>query len=452
MKWLITAFFAFLVLSMPGVWAELNLYIEPSAQTVTSGAVTVYNLMIVNNRTIDDEFTISVDGPYTEWRVPGGMTVSIDAWKNKTTDLIFIPGEKEGKYVYTARVTSIENPLLSKTLSFNLNVNLPPLFRLENLTLEKGEEEIKASLNFWTRKNAYVDVVFELKDSENNTLSAFSETGQSNGYGKASVQIPIKELMAGTYHISAKTSEGELTESFEIEAVHNVIETSDSSANPMYREFIVSVTNDGNIVEDEYTVTKTIVPEGDSITAFVTQPASCSDVEGGQECVFKITNIKPGETGQIVYRMDFWPSYAKAAASVIVIIILGAFYFVRISKPGIKKTLIRKGENEHMVVLEINGSKLKGAKDVMIKDTVSPLGEVVSTELRHHIKPIIRKTEAGTELIWKLGNFIQKEERLLTYRLRTTMEGSIKMPRAVLRFINHKGEKSWVFSNELLIE
>ncbi len=453
MKHLAPLLIAFLVFATP-VWADqIGLSIEPEIMTVISGAITSYDLTITNNQPERDEFTITIDGPYTEWKVPGDVMVSIDPWKNVTTDITFLPGEKEGKYVYTVRVSSRKNPALSRTISFNLNVNLPPIFRLNELRLEKESGKVTAALDFWTRKNAYVDVVFELRDSDGQTLGTFQETGLANGDGTVSTEIPISSLRAGTYSVFANTSEGNLTKGFEIESVHSIEEAEESSLTPLYREFVVTVTNSGNTVETGYKLTRDIIPEGDSVTAFITQPGSCSEIEGGQKCSFTIESIEPGESGRIVYRMEFWPSYTKAIASLVLVIFFGAFYYIRISRPRLHKRSVRKGHNEHMVIIEVKGPKTRDLKDVMIKDIVSPLGEVTGTYLQHqNIKPVMRKTEKGTEIIWKLGSMVKREERLIAYRLRTTLEGSIKMPQAVMRFMNQKGEKNWTYSKSLLIE
>jgi len=393
-----------------------------------------------------------VDGPYTDWKVPGDVLVTIDSGRNVTTDISFLPGEKEGKYVYTVRVSSRTNPQLSKTISFNLNVNLPPLFGVNSLELNKTESDVTATLYFWTRKNAYVDAVFELRDSENKTLASVSETQLANGNGKVSAVISVKDLTAGTYSVYAATDEGTLAESFEIKPVHDIKETVESSTTLFYKEFVISITNKGNTEENDYSITKTIVPEGDSVTAFITQPTSRSDADEGQKCSFTIESILRGETKLIVYRMEFWPSYTKAAAAIILIILLSTYYYIRISKPRIRKRVITKVNGEHMVVLEIKGPKLRNLKDVTVKDVVSPIGEVLNTELGHHIRPVVRRTENGTELIWKLGTMIKREERVMAYKIRTAIEGSIKMPQALMRFINHKGEKKRVYSRHMIID
>ena len=85
-----------------------------------------------------------------------------------------------------------------------------------------------------------------------------------------------------------------------------------------------------------------------------------------------------------------------------------------------------------------------------MRDWISPLARVMHEEIKA-MKPIIRKSEAGTELIWKLGDIKPKEIRLLNYKIKTFVEGSLKMPRAYMRFITEKGKRAKVYSRSLVV-
>ena len=85
----------------------------------------------------------------------------------------------------------------------------------------------------------------------------------------------------------------------------------------------------------------------------------------------------------------------------------------------------------------------------MVRDWVSPLASVVNQF--DSVKPVIRKSDAGTELIWKLDKIDKKDDRILSYKIRTMINGEIKMPRAYIRYKNTKGEKGKVYSNPLLV-
>jgi hypothetical protein len=71
---------------------------------------------------------------------------------------------------------------------------------------------------------------------------------------------------------------------------------------------------------------------------------------------------------------------------------------------------------------------------------VSPLAQVLHEEIES-TKPVIRRLEQGTELIWKLGEMKPREERILQYKVRSLVHGSLKMPGAHLKFTAGKGEK-----------
>ena len=68
------------------------------------------------------------------------------------------------------------------------------------------------------------------------------------------------------------------------------------------------------------------------------------------------------------------------------------------------------------------------------------------------VKPMIRKSEAGTELIWKLGDIKPKETRIITYPVKALVQGSLKMPKAYIRFNKPNGRLKRIFSRPVVIE
>jgi len=124
---------------------------------------------------------------------------------------------------------------------------------------------------------------------------------------------------------------------------------------------------------------------------------------------------------------------------------------MKVTAPRIKKRHISSKGTTHTIALEIkNPFSRKNLRNVIIRDWVSPLAKVIHQEF-DSLKPIIRRTEAGTELIWKLGDLIGKEERIITYKLQSFVEGQLKMPRAYLRYRDDSGKGSKVFSKGVVV-
>ena len=67
------------------------------------------------------------------------------------------------------------------------------------------------------------------------------------------------------------------------------------------------------------------------------------------------------------------------------------------------------------------------------------------------IKPLVRRSDAGTELIWKLGDIKPKETRIITYPIKALVSGNLKMPKAYIRFNKPNGKLRRLFSKPLII-
>jgi hypothetical protein len=87
-----------------------------------------------------------------------------------------------------------------------------------------------------------------------------------------------------------------------------------------------------------------------------------------------------------------------------------------------------------------------------VRDWVSPLAQVLQEEIESS-KPAIRSQDDGTELIWKLGDMKPREERILQYKVRSLVHGSLKMPGAQLKFTAGKGDKKIrLVSNGIILQ
>ncbi|MFH1294712.1 MAG: hypothetical protein ABIH90_02105, partial [Candidatus Aenigmatarchaeota archaeon] len=155
-----------------------------------------------------------------------------------------------------------------------------------------------------------------------------------------------------------------------------------------------------------------------------------------------------GEERRIIYTVEHWPNYAKYAAGLIILVLIGTYSAGEITKPRIKKKVVKRSNGTHTVILEIK-NPIKELDSVIIRDFVSPLARVHKSF--EHLKPVSKTSDAGTELIWKIGKMKPREERVLSYRMKPLVGGELKMPKAYLRFRNNKGERIRVFSKHLMI-
>ena len=88
---------------------------------------------------------------------------------------------------------------------------------------------------------------------------------------------------------------------------------------------------------------------------------------------------------------------------------------------------------------------------MIVKDRITPLAKV--DEDFEGPKPVVLKSESGTELIWRLGSINPRSDSvLLTYKVNPIIEAKLKMPRAYLAYRNDDDKKFRVFSKPLVFD
>lgn len=141
--------------------------------------------------------------------------------------------------------------------------------------------------------------------------------------------------------------------------------------------------------------------------------------------------LKSGESAKISYSEVYWP----VILIIIVLIGAGLYMYVQLVTLSIRKHVknqkVEKGK-DISVSLHIK-SMMRAADSVFVKDHI-PLGFSI-TEKFETIKPLIRKKDDGTELIWKVGGIGKNEYRIINYKIKPTREviGKVQLPPAKIR-------------------
>jgi hypothetical protein len=416
-----------------------------------------YELIINNNQDTPDDFVISINGPHMEWMIPNVLLLPINATSSDRAYLRFYPTEDGiGDFVYNVNVYSNINPKINDSAEIHLNIL--PFFTIKDFYVDKVGNELNVNLEIDSAKNQNVDFTFEVNGRDNNiiiaTLSTSVEVSKETNTISRTITLP--DLLAGDYLVEVRVTPSvigdELTDEarFTIEPVHNVVEAVEKESTVLYDEITVTVHNQGNVVERDYAVDQRV--SNDFITGFITDPTDCFEEASGRNvCEYVIGELEPGEQTIISYRIEHWKSYIPYAVLVVIIIAIISLSFVKATNPKIKKRYVKKGDRKHSIILEIKNPFLHDLKNVIVRDWVSPLANVRLDEFEP-MKPVVRKSDAGTELIWKLGNVRPKEHRILSYKINTMIEGSFKMPRAYARYSDDKGSMSRIYSSPIVVE
>ena len=446
-KFAIATMFTFLLLS--GSAFALELDILPQTQKTGMDKLVNYVLVLENDQNYADEFLITIDGPNLAWIQTYFQKTKLQPSEGEYLNLTLFPtGDKRGIFNYTVTVKSVRYHDVSITKDFSLNVLHP--VNIASFHVEKIDGQLEIVMDIEAIGAQTCALLFQIKDSNEMTVSDFSFDIEVYESKRITKYIDVEDLLADDYEITVSIADTKLykKEFFTVDPVRNVVEKRKLTSNPLWKIVEVTIENQGNVVEEDYEYYQDV--ESDAFTGFVTKPDNCYEENEEMKCKYGINEIRPGMTAKIVYRIDLWPILGGYALGLIGLVSGAGLVVKRSTRPKIKKRSIRKSGSEHTVMLELKNPFRTDIENIVVRDWVSPLAVVINKF--DSVKPVIRKSDAGTELIWKLDKIEKKDDRILSYKIRTMINGEIKMPKAYIRYKNMKGEKGKVFSNPLIVK
>jgi hypothetical protein len=448
---LVTLFVFFVFVASPALAYPLEIEILNNNQDVVMGSMVNYEIVLTNNRNIVDPVRISVKDTHYEWLQNSYTLLNLEPESSETIEIGIAPtGDKEGLFEFDVSMWSYDKPWIKVEDTIYINVNLK--FDIEDLYTKTVGDNLNIYLVLDSSDERETDVSMSIKDSFGNVIKTFTESLILHGLKTIEKTVHVSEFLAGEYMIEVSVEGTDMTKTlaFEIEPVHAVAEIVKKISTPLYEDVVITIENNGNLIERDYTTYQTL-PNNDWITGMVTEPVGC-DAEGEEKvCGYVVQELMPGASAMITYRLNYWVIYSEYAIIVLIIISIITFSFIRVTSPSIAKRHARKSEGKHSIILEIKNPFRHHLSNVIVRDWISPLAKVLHEEFEMLV-PVIRRSDAGTEMIWKLGDMRPKETRIITYKIKTLVQGSLKMPRAYIRFTNKKGSKTRVFSKHLIVE
>jgi len=166
------------------------------------------------------------------------------------------------------------------------------------------------------------------------------------------------------------------------------------------------------------------------------------------------SKVEPNEE----FSVRFTSNYRPILYGIIIIIIATIVMNILIQKTVIiKKRIIRikktkEGFNEMKVLVYVKNGKSKSMSNVKIMDVaplvIKPTGEYGTL---HPTK--VQQGTKGERLVWDIGRLDAGEERILSYKVVVKKElGQLRLPPALLQFVNYKGKTVMLRSAAILIE
>lgn len=265
--------------------------------------------------------------------------------------------------------------------------------------------------------------------------------------------------MSGDYYIDVllKDSLGNVLNSREIDnpvtldAVFNIKHEKSVSYGLLLQTITIKVKNEGNAPATTFYVTEDMPT---FMQSFV-QPMQMVTTNVTFDRIYYhwfIDSLLPGEERIISYQINLWGAWGFAAILIIIIII--AFRIVY--GPGIIKRFRHFGSltrgKEVLISLEVRNRSMHTIKDVVVKDFVPPIVGVV--QRFDTLKPAIKRSRRGTEVIWKFNSLRPREERVLTYRIKPVVdiEGILKLPKAKMTYTDRKKRRKASISKSIIVK
>lgn len=433
--------FLALLPAVHGQAVEVSVY--PERTIAHADTTATLSITIGNNLGEDGAFTINARGDQLIWRNPAYILVHVPAGEEKTiSEEFFMKNAKPGEYQFTYVIESFHTGDVGEG---DFIIEVLPAFYLDSFSAQRIGERVDATLVLDSKDAQTAEVVFEVLDEVGDVIATVASEEAVDGVTTIETSVPLPLTHPGQYSVRASV-EGEVAEiGFSIPVERSIHETRDVISTFWYDEVIITLTNTGN-VPTTYTTQEVSIP-GDLVTGLVTAPVGCSGSGPEQSCAYEVS-VPPGETREIRYRTEFGPAIARVIMGMLIVVVLGTFTIVSYRKPRVQKKY-RAGKKMTSIVLKVK-NRTGTASNVVVRDWVSPLGKVVMEEFEA-IRPVVRRSDAGTELVWKLGDMKAGDERLVSYKIKHMVAGNLRMPRATLRYKTKRGANKRIRSNTLSI-
>jgi hypothetical protein len=281
-----------------------------------------------------------------------------------------------------------------------------------------------------------------LPEKSKTTFSNLYTFGQFDKPGIYSAQLVLKDSSGQV--LSQKSV------NFKVGEVSRTSQKETSSNGALEISTTLISTNEGNTPTDIRIVT--IIPSfAKEIFVSDVNPESMEDQGSSTKISWIFKKVGPGETVQVTYKLVLWKIWLSAIAIIVIVALAFKFVFtVKIIKRSRFIGPITK-ETEIPVSIEVINRSVHEVRDVYVRDFIPPIARLVPKF--ETMKPSVRETVGGTELIWKFDSLRAGEERVITYRIKPKMDvmGTLKLNPATVSYSNKKRQKKSAASGILIV-
>lgn len=427
------------------------------------------DLTIRNNQDKDDRFSVNIWPPFWEGvnTILEKYIVSLSAKASETIKIYFdIPINAEEKIsVFNITVKSLTNSSIAESQNVNIRVIRKSPLYVSDLKVDKHVFNPGESVNIVTSvankgdEPARVNLQTTLKKL-GQVIEKLEENLDVEQKGSKKIEQKItfdKYAEPGTYMLDAelRDSTNKLvsfkSESLKLNAVPNVTHQKIVSYGLLLQTVVIKVKNEGNIESTSFYVTEDIPG---FMKSFFYPTGDWTEEKIYDRILYHwlVPSLMPGEERIMKYEINLW--YGWVVSIIVVACVVVAFRYV--FTPQIVKRHKLFGpitrESEIIISLDVRNRSRHEIKNVVVRDLVPPILKVVRKF--ETLKPMIKATPSGTEVVWKLASMKPREERILTYRVMPVvdMTGSLKLPKARISYTDRKKMEKSIVSKTVLIK
>jgi len=461
-----------LIISGASAAGELKISLSNNDITTYIGNTTSIDVTITNNQLKSDTFSITVFPSY--WygiRVDlQDNFVSINARSSATTKIYFDTRSSDAIISpFTIAVQSINNKNINDTSMFKLTVlRKSPVFvsdiRINKYNVNPGDA---INIDSYISNTALVaigpyNIQTNLRSNEM-ILKRFDDRIDSMPPGSVKKLTNTytfdKYASPGKYFVEAIViDESGFIKSYKssdfitVNEVNKLTKEKSVEYGLMSQAVTIKVKNEGNVVASNFYITESVPQFVKNLFYPQIEPDKEEQKDIRVIYYWHVDSLAPGQEKIIKYEV-------RSISIIIVFVLLLLFVMIAfkyVFSPKVVKRVKHSGsltrEKEVVVSIEVKNGSRHEIKDLIVRDFVPTIATVV--EGFDTIKPSLRKTPGGTELLWRIDSLKSFEERVLSYRIKPVVEvaGTLKLPKARIAYFNKKKQKKVIASKSVWVK
>jgi hypothetical protein len=461
-----------LIVGSASAVGEIKLSLSNNDITTYIGDITSIDVTITNNQLKSDTFSINVFPSYWYGILVNlqDRFVSINARSSVTTKIYFDTRSSDALISpFTITVQSISNKNINDTSIFKLTVlRKSPVF-VSDIRVSKYDvnPEDTITIDSYISNTALVpmgpyNIQTNLKSNEV-ILKRFDDRIESMPPGSVKKLTNTytfdKYVGPGNYFVEVLVSDGSgLLKSYKISDLITVnkseklVKEKSVEYGIMSQTVTIKVTNEGNIVASNFYITESVPQFVKNLFYPQVEPDKVEQKDIRVIYYWHVDSLAPGQEITVKYEI-------RSISIIVVFVLLLLFVLIAfkyVFSPKVVKRVRHSGaltrEKEVVVSIEVRNGSRHEIKDLIVRDFVPTIATVV--EGFDTIKPSLRKTPGGTELLWRIDSLKPFEERVLSYRIKPVVEvaGTLKLPKARIAYFNKKKEKKVIASKSVWIK